>query len=207
MNLINASIKKKRKDGQLVSERCEEHNHACEVPHLHKIFGGVRRWKWWGTCWMLWEARNGRAVHRCRSCHGRRVAVNIQHLRPTLAVPPTTARRPPYFHAARTRYTSSPSRDCRIFWFCHKRTKLVDIQLFIHSTLTWIWINWRSRVFIHSTLGPPHGQQSRQDVNEDPADPRRHLVCLRRPEVDVEYHHSHADTNQSNNQQRDEEER
>ena len=41
--------------------------------------------------------------------------------------------------------------------------------------------------------GSLHDQQPGQEVDEDPPDPGRHQVGLRGPEVDVEYHHSHAD--------------
>ena len=40
--------------------------------------------------------------------------------------------------------------------------------------------------------GPAHDEKPRQDVDKDPADPGRHGVRLRRAEVNVEHHHSHA---------------
>ena len=42
--------------------------------------------------------------------------------------------------------------------------------------------------------GPPHHQQPGQDVDEDPPDPGRHGVRLWGPEVDVEHHHRHTNT-------------
>ena len=41
--------------------------------------------------------------------------------------------------------------------------------------------------------GPLHDEEPGQQVDEDPPDPGRHQVGLRRPEVDVEHHDRHAD--------------
>jgi len=49
-------------------------------------------------------------------------------------------------------------------------------------------------VIVDPALWPPHGQQAGQDVDENPADPRRHPVSLWGSEVDVEHHYRHADT-------------
>jgi hypothetical protein len=42
-------------------------------------------------------------------------------------------------------------------------------------------------------LRPLHREQAGKDVYEDAPDPGRHRVCLRRPEVDIEHDHCHAD--------------
>ena len=45
--------------------------------------------------------------------------------------------------------------------------------------------------------GSLHDQKSREQVDEDSPDPRRHQVSLRRPEVNVKHHDRHADAEKS----------
>lgn len=56
-------------------------------------------------------------------------------------------------------------------------------------------------MLIDSALGPPHGQQPGQDVNEDAPDPGSHSVGLRRAKVDVEYDDRHADAGRRRKQE------
>lgn len=50
------------------------------------------------------------------------------------------------------------------------------------------------RVLVNPALGPPHGQQPGQNVNENATDPRGHPMRLRRSKVNVQHHHRHANT-------------
>lgn len=52
--------------------------------------------------------------------------------------------------------------------------------------------------FVHLIVRPPHDQKARQDVDEDPLDPRRHDVRLRGTEVHIEDYDGDAytETNQ-----------
>ena len=49
-------------------------------------------------------------------------------------------------------------------------------------------------VLFEVKVRPTHDEQPRQNMDEDPADPRRHRVRLRRPKVNVQNHHGHAYT-------------
>ena len=42
-----------------------------------------------------------------------------------------------------------------------------------------------SRVLIRLELRPLHYQKPREDMDENPFDPRRHLVCLRGTKVNI----------------------
>ena len=47
-------------------------------------------------------------------------------------------------------------------------------------------------------LRPLHDEQPGQDVNEDPFDPWRHLVSLRRTKVDVQHDDRHTNAGKMN---------
>ena len=49
-------------------------------------------------------------------------------------------------------------------------------------------------VLVEVEVRPTHYQQPRQNMDEDPTDPRRHRVRLRRPKMNVQNHHGHAYT-------------
>lgn len=49
-------------------------------------------------------------------------------------------------------------------------------------------------VLVEVEVWPTHDEQPRQNMDEDPADPRRHRVRLWRPKMNVQNHHSHAYT-------------
>ena len=53
---------------------------------------------------------------------------------------------------------------------------------------------WIPPVSVLLVLRPLHGEQSRQNVDEDSPDPRSHHVGSWCPEMDVENNHSHANT-------------
>ncbi|GBP52855.1 hypothetical protein EVAR_39019_1 [Eumeta japonica] len=64
----------------------------------------------------------------------------------------------------------------------------------VYFASDWNESRWRhSPSGVELVLRPLHEEQARKDVYEDPLDPRRHAVRLRRSEVDVEHHHGHAD--------------